>query len=148
MNIYINTDNSLCFASIEADTNLGHLETKEVDTNNDVLTNYGEYSYINNEFIKTSEIVRTFTQDELSQAITNKATEIIESKYSALKQRKMLSIAIALQDKQLDGLTLSDEELALKQANKDANTWIASIRDIENEAIANNTAIENIDWEI
>jgi len=81
-------------------------------------------------------------------AITEKATSIIEAKYSPLKQRKMMSIAIALQDKQLQGLTLTSDEEALLQFNRDVNIWITSIRTIENIAIEDNIAIDDINWEI
>lgn len=82
----------------------------------------------------------------LEASITAKATEIIETAYSPLKQRKMMSIAIALQDKVLQGGTLTVSEEALLQANRDANTWIGGIRTIENTSIANSTALADINW--
>lgn len=79
--------------------------------------------------------------------VTVKATSVIEALYSPLKQRKLMSIAIALQDKQLQGGTLTTKEEALIQNTRDANTWITSIRTIENTAIADGTLLDDILWD-
>jgi len=54
------------------------------------------------------------TREQKDVMITNKATAHIESVYSPLKQRKLLSIAVSLQDQRLDGITLTTEEQALR----------------------------------
>ena len=87
------------------------------------------------------------TEAQREAEITNKATEIIENVYSPLKQRKLLSIAVALQDKVMQGGTLTVDEEALMQSNRDANTWITIIRTVENTAIVDGTLLEDIVWE-
>ena len=86
--------------------------------------------------------------DLLSKAITEKATEIIESIYSPLKQRKLMSMSIALQDKLIEGQTLTAEEQTLRQSCKDVNTWVTAIRTIENTAITNGTTLTAINWTV
>lgn len=81
-------------------------------------------------------------------AITAEATRLIEERYSPLKQRKLMSIAIALQDKQLRSIILSSGEEEMLQVTRDANEWITAIRVIENIAIANSILLANIDWTI
>lgn len=95
--------------------------------------------------------IRTALEKEADRvtSITNKATEIIEVEYSPLKQRKLMSIVIALKDKRDDlGVTLTVEEESMLQANRDVNTWITAIRNIENTAIANGTALDAIVWTV
>lgn len=81
-------------------------------------------------------------------SITAKATETIEAVYTPLKQRKMMSISIALQDKVINNGTLTADEEALLQANRDANIWITAIRTIENTAIINDDALDAISWNV
>jgi len=59
-----------------------------------------------------------------------------------------MSIAIALQDKVITGGTLTADEEALMQTNRDVNTWITAIRTIENTAIANGTLLADINWTV
>jgi len=77
--------------------------------------------------------------------IAAKATEIIETRYSTLKQRKLSSIAISLLDKKIDSMITDDEE-ALLQSCREVNTWISSIRTIENIAISKGVLLDDIDW--
>jgi len=86
------------------------------------------------------------TAQEIAATITAKATSIIEAEYSPLKQRKLMSIAISIQDKQLQGETLSVYEEVALQSVRDSNSWISSIRTTENTAIANGTLLEDINW--
>jgi hypothetical protein len=77
--------------------------------------------------------------------ITDKANAHVLAKYSELKQRKLLSTATALQDKQIQGITLTAEEEATLQMIRDANAWITLVRDMENAAIADGvTLAENL----
>ena len=85
-------------------------------------------------------------EEQRKQSITDRATELIENKYSPLKQRKLLSIAVALQDKKLNGLTLTEWEEAQLQINRDVNAWIGDIRSVENVAIAQGTALVDVVW--
>ena len=80
--------------------------------------------------------------------ITSKATELIEDAYPPLKQRKMMSQLLVIQGKQLDGATLTQEEIDLKASILAVNDWITAIRTIENTAIANGTSLELIDWTV
>ena len=108
----------------------------------------------NNLELVSGVITANETQDiadakvKLDTSITVEATRIIEAQYSPLKQRKLLSIAVALQDKQIRGLTLTTEEEMLLQTNRDINDWITSIRVIENLSIYNNVLLADIDWGI
>lgn len=101
----------------------------------------------------TSDGIRSETPDEAAtrieservNAITDKANAHVLSKYSELKQRKYMSTAIALDDKQYRlGLTLTGDELALLQEIRNVNTWITSVRDVENTAIENKTPSDNV----
>ena len=83
---------------------------------------------------------------KLHEAVTAKADETILTLYSELKQRKLMSIAIALQDKHMNNPPLTVDEEALLQMVRDTNAWITSIRTIENTAITNNTLLEDIVW--
>lgn len=81
------------------------------------------------------------------QAITDKATSLIEGKYPPLKQRKLSSVAISLIDKQqMQGITLTAAEVATLQSVRDVDAWITSIRDVENTAQANGTQPDDIVW--
>jgi len=84
----------------------------------------------------------------LAKAITEKATEVIESEYSPLKQRKLMSISISLQDKLIEGQTLTAEEETIRQSCRDVNVWITAIRTIENTAITNGTTLTAINWTV
>lgn len=88
----------------------------------------------------------TFTPEEIEssriRSITDKANAYVLSKYSELKQRKYMSIAISLDDKQYRlNITLSQTELDLLQEIRDVNAWIASVRDTENAAIADGVTL-------
>jgi len=87
-------------------------------------------------------------EEQRKNSITEKANSIINKMYSPLKQIKLMSIAIALQDKQLQGKTLTIDEEALLQNTRDANAWITEIRTIENIAIDNDILFEDIIWGI
>ena len=76
--------------------------------------------------------------------ITAKATAHIESQYSPLSQRKLMSVAVALLDKQIQGGTLISEELAALQNVRDINAQITNIRALENTAINNNTPVDEV----
>lgn len=93
-----------------------------------------------------------FIDAELMQnntlAIAVKADKIILEKYSALKQRKLLSIGQALQDKQIQGQVLTVEEETLLQTNRDVNTWITNVRVAESIAIAAGTLLADIVWPV
>lgn len=77
--------------------------------------------------------------------IINKSNLHVLAKYSELKQRKLLSMAVAIQDRQQQGITLTSNEEATLQMIRDVNTWITSVRDVENAAIADGvTLAENM----
>ena len=78
--------------------------------------------------------------------ITEYADKLILSKYSELKQRKLMSIAIMLQDKQLSGEVLTTEELAMQDNTRLVNQWISGVRVIENTSIAAGIGVDEIDW--
>lgn len=77
------------------------------------------------------------------KSITDKADAHVLANYSELKQRKLLSIAVALIDKR-DSTVLSTAEDALLQDVRDVNTQITAWRVIENNAIANGDAIGDV----
>lgn len=104
--------------------------------------------WVENGGVIADEFTATEIEDTRVLDITAKATELIEVKYSPLKQRKMLSIAVALQDKILQSETLTADEEALMQNNRDANVWITTIRTIENVAITDGTLLANINWTV
>jgi len=85
---------------------------------------------------------------ENENAITAEATRIIEAAYSPLKQRKLMSMALALQDKQLQGQTLTAAEDANLQLIRDVNAWITGIRAAENAAIAAGTPWAEVVWPV
>lgn len=109
-----------------------------------------EYKVIGNNilFVGPDQVKLSSLEQERIQSITDRATEIIESAYSPLKQRKLLSIAVSIQDKQLQGGILSASEKAMLQSNRDANSWIAGIRTIENTEIENGTPVDSINWSV
>ena len=89
------------------------------------------------------------TTAERSNAIKAKADEIIETAYSPLKQRKLISITVSLKDKRDDlGIPLTIVEEEQLQKNRDINAWITAIRTIENIAIANGTALDEVVWDV
>jgi hypothetical protein len=114
----------------------------------DFIHDFDEYEVQNGAVVHVGPNAEKLADIEAQRqlGITSKATQIIEAKYSSLKQRKLMSIAIALQDKQIQGLTLTTEEEALLQTNRDVNTWITSVRDIENTAITDGTLLDDIVW--
>ena len=82
-----------------------------------------------------------------TNSITAYANDYVISRYSELKQRKYLSIAVALDDKETRlNLILTADELALLQTIRDVNAWITSVRTVENTAIANGTLLADIVW--
>lgn len=87
-------------------------------------------------------------EDKRVLDIEAKADEIIEAKYTPKKQRKLMSISIAIQDKQLQQLLLTPAEEKALIDNRAVNKWITDIRSIENAAITNGTLLDNIDWEL
>ena len=99
------------------------------------------------EFIEIPLPTAEDIEDQRVISISTKATKTIEAIYSPLKQRKLLSIAVALQDKVMQGGTLTTDEEALMQNNRDTNTWITNIRTIENTAITDATLLIDIIWE-
>ena len=96
--------------------------------------------------------VERLTAEKVNSSITNKATEIIESKYTPLKQRKLLAMLGELQQKKidfLDGATttnLTTAETELVVSIRAVNAWVGTIRTIENEAIANGIPLADINW--
>ena len=93
----------------------------------------------------------TTEQIELDRtnSITAHANAYVISRYSELKQRKYLSISAALDDKEFrQGLMLTADELALLQTIRDVNTWITSVRTVENTAIANGTLFADVVWPV
>ena len=99
-------------------------------------------------WLQTNTAEPEFTQTELDEqlvlSIESAATQWIESVYSPLKQRKLMSVAIALQDKQIQGIILSTDEEAMLQYTRDVNTWITSVRIVENSATAALTPLDQI----
>jgi len=84
-------------------------------------------------------------EDKRIADIECKADEIIEAICSPKKQRKLSSIAISLLDKKIDSMITDDEETLL-QSCRDVNTWISSIRTIENIAIEDGTLPVDVVW--
>jgi hypothetical protein len=74
--------------------------------------------------------------------IKQKADSHVIAKYSELKQRKYLSIAAMLDDKENRlKIPLVQAELDLLQEIRDVNAWITSVRDVENAAIADGVTL-------
>jgi len=112
-----------------------------------------KYTDLINKFIKGGGIKESFqtraeVETERVTSITNKATETIEATYSPLKQRKMTSQCLSFMYKMQTGGTLDSTEEKILQDSMLADLWIKSIRDIENTAITNGTALIDIVWEL
>ena len=90
------------------------------------------------------QISQVALEEKRKTDITDKANTHVINSYSELKQRKMLSIATSLQDKQIQGLALSVDEEILLQSVRDANTWISSVRDVENTAISDGALADDV----
>ena len=99
-------------------------------------------------WLQTNTAEPEFTQAELDAQLVAEieaaATQWIESVYSPLKQRKLMSVAIALQDKLLQSIVLTVAEEAALQETRDVNVWIKSVRDVENAAQAALTPLDQI----
>ena len=137
-------------------------EGEEVEEEYEAITTPEEFEMLNiiqfDESITQAEVdsaIASFdfvgtisTLDEAKRIadIKAKADSVIESAYSPLKQRKLLSIAVALQDIKLEGGTLTTEQQTLMQSTRDVNAWITSVRTIENTAIADGTPFSDIVW--
>lgn len=100
-----------------------------------------EYELIKQWLALGNTLEPEFTPEQIESqrqaTITNYATQIIEKLYPPLAQRKMMSTAIAIQDKRLEGIPLTVEEQTKMQQIRDINAWITTVRTIENMAIAN-----------
>ena len=131
----------------------GYTKTYENGVNASIVGSYENDDEVT-EFVDGGGIVEPeFTAEQIEAArissITSKANELIEAKYSPLKQRKLSSIAIGILYQKIT-VTLTAEELTALdielQKCIDADIWIASNRDIENAAIAAGKPLKDIAW--
>jgi len=81
-----------------------------------------------------------------NEAIKAKADKFILDVYSELNQRKMMSYMIKLQAKLIAGETLSASEQSTYDFILSVDAWITNVRIIENDAIANNTPLDEVDF--
>ena len=79
-------------------------------------------------------------------AITAHADSLIYSKYSQIKQNKLNSQWGKLVMKVAEGGVLTADEIALRDNIIAIDTEISNIRDVENTAISNGTALANVVW--
>jgi len=93
-----------------------------------------------------AEIMAAKTESDRVVGIANAATQYIESVYSPLKQRKMMSVELRLQKKLIGGGVLTTDEQALSDINDAADLWIASVRDVENAAQLAGTLLADVVW--
>lgn len=81
------------------------------------------------------------SEDMRVKSITDKANAHVLTKYSELKQRKLLSIQAKLNKKEVKGGVLDASELALEVLCEEVEVWISSVRDVENAAIADGVTL-------
>ncbi len=125
---------------------LKFLESYQASTAGNKITFHQELSQADIDAINTHINLMTQVQREASvieakrvEMIINKADAHILNSYSEKKQRKLLSIAVALQDKVINGGTLTTGESAALQSVRDVNGWVTAVRVIENTSIADTT---------
>lgn len=94
--------------------------------------------------VRKQEVIRAFEDKRIKE----EADKIIEARYPPLKQRKMISIAIKLQRKMINGEALTPVEEDLLVECDNADIWITEIRDTENEAILNKQNLIDIVWPV
>jgi hypothetical protein len=101
-------------------------------------------------WLETNTAEQEFTAEQLEEqriaGIKSKAAQVINNKYSDVKQRNMLARFTELQGMKIDNIALSDDEVAEYAALKSAWNWIKSIRIKSNEAETNSTLVKDIDW--
>lgn len=100
-----------------------------IDSNHNHITVDGVTSSV--DFRTAQEI-----EDARAADITAQADKIIYSAYSQTKQNKMNSQGNFLNNKIAHGIALTADEAALEVWLLSVNTWITSVRTIENNCIA------------